>query len=193
MPRTFRLKNRIRPRRSRRRGSSPSASPGAARAASSTRPSRARGRAVQQPDRAARELGRACATEGDLDVGAEQHREHDAVPRPRTHLDRSQSAPSSKQPPEPGVGPAPVVLRRRVVDLHAVRRGKHASAGRGDAPQLAHGVRRVVTVLEHLRAEDDVEARVVDRKRLDRPASSAAGFSTMSTPTYSLARSAKKG
>jgi hypothetical protein len=48
-------------------------------------------------------------------------------------------------------------------------------------------------VLEHLGAEDDVEARVVDGQGLDGPSSSATGFSTMSTPTYSVARSAKKG
>ena len=66
--------------------------------------------------------------------------------------------------------PAPVVLGRGVVHLDAVRRGEHAPAGSRDAPQLAHRLRRVVAVLEHLRAEDDIEARVLDRQRLDRPA-----------------------
>ena len=71
---------------------------------------------------------------------------------------------------EPRVGPAPVVGGRRVVGHHAVRRDEHAAAGGGDAGELRHGRGRVVAVLEHLDAEDDVEARVLERQRLHRPA-----------------------
>ena len=73
-----------------------------------------------------------------------------------------------EQPAQALVGPAPVVDRRRVVDLDPVRRGEHPPAGPRDPAQLADGLSRVVAVLEHLGAEDDVERRVLDRQRLDR-------------------------
>src|SRR5919198_1188630 len=38
----------------------------------------------------------------------------------------------------------------------------------GGAAQLAHALRRVVRVLEHLDAEYEVEARILDRQALDR-------------------------
>src|SRR5262249_42247265 len=74
----------------------------------------------------------------------------------------------AEQPLEPGVRPAPVVLRRRVVDLDAVRGGEHPATGGEHTAQLAHRPLRVDRVLEHLGAEDDVEARVRDGELLDR-------------------------
>jgi len=74
------------------------------------------------------------------------------------------NADSGEQARETGVRPAPVVGRRGVVDLHAVRRGEHTAAGGGDAPQLADRLLRVDRVLEHLCAEDHVEARVRHRQ-----------------------------
>ena len=123
-----------------------------------------------------------------------EHREAGGRAAGRLDRDRAPVGVRREQPPQPLVRPAPVVLRRGVVHLDAVRRGEHASAGSGHAVQLAHRLRRVVAVLEHLRAEDEVERAVLDGQRLDAARrSSAAGFATTSTPTYSLARSAKKG
>ena len=56
-----------------------------------------------------------------------------------------------------------------MVHLHPVGGREHAPARSDRAPQLADGLRRVVAVLEHLVAEDEVEGAVLDRERLDRP------------------------
>ena len=77
-----------------------------------------------------------------------------------------------EEPPQPLVRPAPVVDRRGVVPLDSVRRGEHAAPGSGDATKLAHGLRRVVAVLEHLRAEHEVEARR-PRREAPRPGRAA--------------------
>ena len=78
-----------------------------------------------------------------------------------------QSRVRREQPPQPLVRPAPEILRRGVVDLHAVSRGEHPPPGCRHAPQLAHGLRGIVAVLEDLRAQHDVEGGVGDRERLD--------------------------
>jgi hypothetical protein len=52
--------------------------------------------------------------------------------------------------------------------IDAVRRSEHASTRPDDAAQLAHGGAGIGHVLEHLQAQDDVEARVVDRYRFER-------------------------
>ena len=94
---------------------------------------------------------------------------------------------------EPGVRPAPVVLGGGVVDLDAVRRGEHAAAGGRDAPQLADRLLRVDRVLEHL--VQRITSKLASGTGSDstEPWTSAAGFSTTSTPTYSEAPSRKKG
>jgi DNA primase large subunit len=55
-----------------------------------------------------------------------------------------------------------------VVDLDAVRRSEDAAAGLDHPAQLSDRLRRIVCVLQNLRAEDEVEARVVDGEALDR-------------------------
>ena len=67
------------------------------------------------------------------------------------------------------------------------------AAGRDDPEELAHRQRRVVAVLEHLDAEDDVEAAVFDAGAPRRAAQLAPGFSTGSTPMYEVAYGAKSG
>ena len=52
--------------------------------------------------------------------------------------------------------------------VHAVRGEEDAATVLDGAPQLAHGRRRIGYVLQHLEAEHDVEARVLDRDRVDR-------------------------
>ena len=81
-----------------------------------------------------------------------------------------QSAFVANSRPQALVRPAPVVHAARGGTLDAVRRGEHAAARRGHPAQLPHRLRRVVAVLEHLGAEDDVEGAVLDRQRLDAPA-----------------------
>ena len=66
------------------------------------------------------------------------------------------------------MGPAPVVDGRRVIDLDAVGGREHPPARTRDTPELPNGLSGVVAVLEHLRAEHDVERGVVDRQCLDR-------------------------
>ncbi len=70
---------------------------------------------------------------------------------------------------EPVMGPAPVVLRVGVKGIDPVRREEHAAAGLDDTAELPHRRCRVGHVLQHLQAEHDVEARVLDRDRVDRP------------------------
>ena len=61
-----------------------------------------------------------------------------------------------------------LVSRRRVVSHDSVGRHEHAAAGSRNTAELRDGLPRVVAVLEHLVAEDDVEAPVADREILDR-------------------------
>ena len=63
--------------------------------------------------------------------------------------------------------PPPVVVGIRVVDLDAVRGGEHAPAGRDHAAELPDRERRVGCVLEHLAAENELEAALGHRNRLD--------------------------
>ena len=56
-----------------------------------------------------------------------------------------------------------------MVDLDAVGRGEDPAALGGDPSKLPHGRRRLVTVLQHLGGQDDVEAGIVDWHVLDRP------------------------
>ena len=55
-----------------------------------------------------------------------------------------------------------------MVHLHSVGGREHAAPGGNRATELADGLRRVVAVLEHLVAEDEVEGAVLDWQRLDR-------------------------
>jgi len=64
--------------------------------------------------------------------------------------------------------PPPEVVRIRVKGIDAVRREEHTAAGLDHAAELLHGRCRIGYVLEHLQAEDNVEACVFDRDRLDR-------------------------
>ena len=99
--------------------------PGTGRAASRDRASSAEPDAVEQPDRRPREHR---APQRDLDVRAEQHRERRRRSRRQARPTATTTRRSLEQPPQPLVRPAPVVDRRGVVDLHAVRRRKHAAA-----------------------------------------------------------------
>ena len=112
---------------------------------------------------------------------------HAAVPPRRLDVDRPPLGVRLEQPSQARVRPAPVVLRARGGShCDAVRRGEHAPAGRRDAPELSHRLRRVVAVLEHLRAEDEVEARRPRPGAPRRaPRAPRPGSSTTSTPTYS--------
>ena len=66
----------------------------------------------------------------------------EAVPAPGSIVSADQVGVLLEQPAQPLVRPAPVVDRGRVVDLHAVRRAEHATAGSGDPAQLAHRLGR---------------------------------------------------
>ena len=80
-----------------------------------------------------------------------------------------------------------------MVDLDAVRRGKNTAAGRGDAVELRHRPARVIAVLEHLRAENEVEAAGFERYVLDGSDHIRGRSGTTSRPMYSVAILAKKG
>ena len=80
-----------------------------------------------------------------------------------------------------------------MVPLRAVRRREHAPTGRRDAPELPHRLRRVVAVLEHLRAEDEIELAVADGEALH-PADQIGALAFVDVDAdVLLARSAKKG
>ena len=105
--------------------------------------------------------------EPDLDEGADQHREGRRRPGRRDDAHRVPRPIAPEQPGQALVRPTPIVMRRWVVDLDAVGRGENAAAGGSHPAQLLDGQRRVVAVLEHLGAEDDVEAAVGHGQRLD--------------------------
>ena len=111
----------------------------------------------------------ADAAESEVEIHREEHSEAGRGARGRRHPNRRPGPVLGEELLEPSVRPAPVVGRGRVVRHHAVRRGEHAAARRGDAVQLRHRLQGVVAVLEHLVAEDDVEGRVLDGEILDRP------------------------
>ena len=89
--------------------------------------------------------------------------------------------------------PAPEVVRRRVVHLHAVRREQDAAAGARDAPQLA----------DTLRGSSQCSSTCVQRTRSKLassagiasivPSSSALGLPPMSSPTYSETYGSNQG
>ena len=103
----------------------------------------------------------------DLDEGAEQHPEARSGATGGSHVDRLPRRIQTEEPVKALVRPPPVVVWGGMVDLYPVRRGKNAPTGSSDAVELGHGPARVFTVLEHLRAEDDVEPVAVERYVLD--------------------------
>ena len=123
--------------------------------------------AVQQPDGPAREPRRMGAPTPDLDEGAEQHPEARGGATGGSHVDGLPRRIQTEEPVKALVRPPPVVVRGGMVDLYPVRRGKDAPTGSGDAVELGHSPARVFTVLEHLRAEDNVEPAAVERYVLD--------------------------
>ena len=151
-------------------------------------------RPVQQPDRPARQDCARARRQGELGVGAEEHRQAGCGAARRLDLEFAPLGVCREQAPQPLVRPAPVVNRRGVVPLDAVCGCKHPPARGRHAAELTDGLRRVVTMLEHLGAEHQVEgSRPRPGSDSTEPRSSAAGLSTTSTPTYSDARAAKKG
>ena len=151
----------------RRRGSSRTACPASARA---TRPSGGRSPAATVFRPATSGPGESAdvgAARGEVDVDVEQHRDAGGRAGRGRNGHGGPFAIVGENLPQTGVCPAPVVDGRRVVHLRSVGREEQPAAGGDDAKELAHRERRVVRVLEHLIAEHDVEAAVLDRERLD--------------------------
>ena len=151
----------------RRRGSSRTAFRVSARAASATA-RRSPPPSVQARDHGLRQSADVGAAGGEVDVDVEQHRDAGGRAGGGRNGNGGPFAVVAENLLQPRVRPAPVVDGRRVVDLRPVRREQEPAAWRDGAEELANRERRVVRVLEHLVAEDDVEAAVLDRERLDR-------------------------
>jgi hypothetical protein len=94
----------------------------------------------------------------------EQRAQRGTGVRSRRRLDHPPHAPEPQQPD--GAGPRRVEEAGDVVAL-VVGRDHEPAAGTEDTVQLGHGPLGVEHVLDHLRAEDEVELRVGERDRLE--------------------------
>ena len=115
------------------------------------------------------------------------------MPAPALHRNEPQSPFAANSRSRPGVRPAPEVDRVRVVDHR--RRASRASTrppGRRTRCSSRDAARGVVDVLEHLRAEDDVERRVGAGIASIGPTSSAQGFGDRVEPDVPRARAARR-
>ena len=122
---------------------------------------------VQQPDEALRDRRQVDAPKEQVEVDAGHRRQTGRRAARRIDLDRAPGGVAQEEELEAAVRPSPVVLGRRVVHLHAVGGGEHPPARRRHAVELGHCLVGVAGVLEHLRAEHDLEGLVLDGQVLD--------------------------